>query len=460
MNLIELFKYLPTMRIEVLDYKVNKVGGKKCDLKISFSFTTNSGIVKNSAAEIDMMMLSYFVGRVPAITTSFLYFSALIYAIDRSISREEHSIDGWSRELDVVIKIPCHEVYDAHRMRITAMLSYLTGDYWTLSFQEAPSFSLIKYKKCDYFDDIAQVNLFSGGLDSLIGAIDFMTQYPKKKLFLASHYDSDMSGPRNDQEKLLHCFASKYSGQYVVFSKRNSIRIGSKISAETSCRSRSIMFIAIALQIAEYNKSKIIIPENGSVSLNYPLSPSRRSSCSTRTTHPVVLNQVNKIFEDFGFTAQVENPYELMTKGEMVRDCKDLPYLLNILSDSNSCGKRTRRQFFYDNRHATHCGHCMPCMYREASLVGYEDKTLYGNELDSLFKQKQLQLTDDFFAMLNFLKTDLTEDDIKKELRIAKVNTLPHFEKYVDLVVRTRTELISLISSKGSNELKRYIGII
>lgn len=449
------------MKIEVLEYKVSKKRGKKeCDLIIPFSITSDSGQVEFSAAEIDMKMMSYFVGRIPAVATSFLYFSAIIYAIDRSVSREEHSIDGWSRELDVVIKIPCYEAFDVHKKQIAKLLSYLTGDYWTISFQEASSVRLKKYKDCDYFDSIAQVNLFSGGLDSLIGAIDFMSQYPEKKLFLASHYDSDMSGPRSDQERLLLHFASKYNNQYVVFPKRNSVRIVSHISAETTCRSRSLMFIAIALQIAEYNKSKIIIPENGSVSLNYPLSPSRRSSCSTRTTHPVIIYQIKKLFENFGLSTEIENPYEFMTKGEMVHDCKDQPYLLSILSDSNSCGKRTRRQFFYDNRHATHCGHCMPCMYREASLIGFDDSTSYGNELDSLFRHKQLQLTDDFFAMLNFLKTDLTEEEIKRELRIAKVNELPNFEQYVNLVNRTRSELKTLIASKGASELKRYIGLL
>lgn len=449
------------MKIEVLNYKVSKKRGKKeCDLIIPFSITSGSGQVEYSAAEVDMKIMSYFVGRIPTVASSFLYFSAIVYAIDRSVSRNKHSIDGWSREFDVVMKVPCHEFFDAQKEQITKLLSYLTGDYWSVSFQAASPFRVTRYKDCNYFNDITQVNLFSGGLDSLIGAIDFMTQHPEKKLFLASHYDSDMSGPRIDQERILQHFTSQYYGQYVALPKRNSVRIISHISAETTCRSRSLMFIAIALQIAEYTKSKIVIPENGSVSLNYPLSPSRRSSCSTRTTHPVIIHQLKELFGAFGLSAGIENPYEFMTKGEMVRDCKDRPYLLSILSDSNSCGKRTRRQFFYDNGAATHCGHCMPCMYREASLIGFADSTTYGNELDSLFRNKHLQLTDDFYAMLNFLKTDLTDEEIKRELRIAKVNELPNCEQYVNLVVRTRSELKTLIASKGSNELKKYIGLL
>lgn len=62
--------------------------------------------------------------------------------------------------------------------------------------------------------------------------------------------------------------------------------------------------------------------------------------------------------------------------------------------------------------------------------------------------------------MFNFLKMDLTEKEIKRELRIAKVDELPNFGQYVNLVTRTRSELKALIASKGSNELKRYIGLL
>jgi hypothetical protein len=79
-----------------------------------------------------MKMMSYFVERIPTVATSFLYFSAIIYAIDRSVSRKKHSIDGWSRELDVAIKIPCHEAFNAQKKQIDKLLSFLTGDYWTL----------------------------------------------------------------------------------------------------------------------------------------------------------------------------------------------------------------------------------------------------------------------------------------------------------------------------------------
>ena len=62
----------------------------------------------------------------------------------------------------------------------------------------------------------------------------------------------------------------------------------------------------------------------------------------------------------------------------------------------------------YDNRQATHCGHCMPCMYRKGALIGEVDKTTYGNRFITLFNKKKDKVSQDFFAMLNFLKKEIT----------------------------------------------------
>lgn len=451
------------MKINIQDYisKRRKSGKTSvCTLRIPFIMESTEEDVCNSAAVIDMTILSFFVDRVPGIVSSFLYFSSIIYAIDRSVSRDKYSIDGWSRILDVTIKIPYSTIFESAKGSLEVLLSYLTGDYWTLSFEETHQPNLIKFCDSSYFDEISQVNLFSGGLDSLIGAIDFMSNNPDKKLFLSSHYDSDMGGPLTDQHKILNTFKSKYLGRYLTLPKLSAVKVNSELSAETTCRSRSLLFIGIALQTAAYKNVNIDIPENGSVSLNYPLSVSRRSSCSTRTTHPFILYNLQKIFEKWGIMVKLHNPYEFTTKGEMVKNCANREFLLSILDKSNSCGKRTRHQFFYDNNRATHCGHCMPCMYRKASLVGLADKTTYGNTLNSLFRRKDQHVSDDFYAMLNFLRTNLAESDIRKELCIAKVNNLPNFEKYIDLVRRTREELLSLISSEGNEQLNEYVGLL
>lgn len=443
------------MKIKVGEYQTRRLDKYDTRLTIPITIDDMKGNVFNIAAVVQMNPIAYFWGKVPSVTYSLLYLSAIVYAIDRGVKRHRYSIDGWSRELDVEICLPEFELYQSIEEQINEMLSFLTGDYWTCHFVGEAQVRYGRYENTNRFDGITQVNLFSGGMDSLIGAIDYMTNHPDGKLFLASHYDSGMSGPLSDQRELKQFFSRKYPGLYCSM---DAVSITPGESFELSCRSRSLMFLSIALIVASYADCRIVVPENGSVSLNYPLSASRRASCSTRTTHPVFLKQYRELLGTLGLTTEVVNPYDKMTKGEMVQHCADKIYLLSIVSHSNSCGKRSMHQHMYDNSYATHCGHCMPCMYRKASMIGECDQTTYGNRFVTLFRKRGDKVAEDFFAMLNFLKTNLTREDIKRELRIAGMGGFDDLDEYVDLVVRTRAELSAMVRADNNSTILRYMG--
>lgn len=157
--------------------------------------------------------------------------------------------------------------------------------------------------------------------------------------------------------------------------------------------------------------------------------------------------------------SQIHNPYEFMTKGEMVRGCHNLNLLLDIVQLSNSCGKRGSKQLFYDDTNATHCGRCMPCMYRKASLIGFNDNTRYGIKPETLYRLRTRSISDDFYAMLNFLRRDLSDAEIREELTIAGMSNLPNFNLYVDLVKRTRYELTTMLRSANSNSINEYLDL-
>lgn len=432
---------------------------KELFLEIQFNSESKEGMHLSNVT-INVTFLSAFLAKDKEPVCGLFYLASLVYAIDRTFKRELHSVDGWSRLFNVEFKLPAYELFSARCDEIEKILSFLTGDYWTCSF--GPSDNLI-YQEIEIpkvYNEVSQVNLFSGGLDSLIGAIDFMANNNSKKVFLASHYDSSMPGPKTDQISLLNAFHRDYYQKYITFPYNHSaVMVTPKDGRDTTCRSRSLLFIALALVVAEYTNTDIIIPENGSVSLNYPLSASRRGSCSTRTTHPVVIHGINHLLKQLGLSSQIRNPYEFMTKGEMVRKCHNRDLLLNIVPMSNSCGKRGRKQLFYDDKTATHCGRCMPCMYRRASLVGFNDNTQYGIKLDTLFHLKNRTISDDFYAMLNFLRRDLSEAEIREELIIAGMSNFPNINLYIDLVKRTRNELTEMLKSANSNLINEYLGL-
>ena len=335
------------------------------------------------------------------------------------------------------------------------MLSFLTGDYWNCNFVGNVLVEYPKFKPNTYYDNITQVNLFSGGLDSLIGAIDYVANNPNGKLYLSSHYDSYMTGPKTDQSRVRKELLKIY-GKSIVY--REGVCITPGLSKETSCRSRSFVFIALANIIATYAKCDVVIPENGSVSLNFPLSRSRRAACSTRTTHPIFLSQFQTLLVKLELSAKVYNPYEFYTKGEMVMNCANKDFLIKTLPLSNSCGKRNMHQHMYDDSHATHCAHCMPCMYRKAATTEIKDLTRYGNKIQTIFLKKSNVVSDDFYAMLDFLKKNLSRDEIKRELYIAGMAGFRDLDSYIDLVIRTRAELSDMLRNENSRLINQYMG--
>lgn len=414
----------------------------------------------NSTLNIDFKTVLPFANLVNDEILDFFVISSAVYGIDRFVDRKRNSIDGWTRELKVNFPVADTNKWNGVQEKLEKLLSFLTGDYWKIEFHQ----SKFKFPKesldAKFSKEFSQVNLFSGGLDSLIGALDFLKLNPDKNILFVSHYDPQMGGPKGDQKDLLGKLNEIYTDKFVNLpSLKVSLHETTEIR-ETTFRSRSILFIGIAVLVSGgTNVTKIKVPENGTVSLNYPLSASRRSSCSTRTTHPLVIEGVVSILADLGIKIYIENPYEYSTKGEMVKNCNDPSGLIKLVGISNSCGKRGHRAHWeHDKKNASHCGICMPCIYRQAALLSIKDRTTYGNSINTLppFKNKKSQ---DIGACLDFLNDDLTKKEIKQELIIGGIKDLTKLDQFVEVIWRTRQELKVWVKKVGNSVVKSKAGI-
>tara|TARA_R110001583_G_scaffold192614_1_gene359299 strand:- start:7840 stop:9162 length:1323 start_codon:yes stop_codon:yes gene_type:complete len=418
--------------------------------------TDNTG--GTAVINIDFETLLPFANKASKEVLDFFIISSTVYGIDRFVERKANSLDGWSRELNV--SLPVHDPlkWNPCKDELNKVLSFLTGDYWDVSFRKEnfnfPKANLAK----EFLTPFSQVNLFSGGLDSLIGALDFLKSKPKEKVLFVSHYDSQMKGPKGDQKNLINELEKKYPNQFLYIPSIRVFLKKTNRNRETTFRSRSILFIGIALLAAEAtNTKKIIVPENGTVSLNFPLSTSRRSSLSTRTTHPHVLETILSIWHKLSISKTVQNPYEFKTKGQMVNSCLDAANLSKLVIMSNSCGKRGHRTH-WQIPDASHCGVCMPCAYRQASLATKVDKTTYGNSINSLtpFLSKKSQ---DVGACLNFLKEHITKEEIKQELIVNGIKNQTKLNFYVNVVWDTRKELTKWVKKVGNSTIKTKAGL-
>ena len=94
----------------------------------------------------------------------------------------------------------------------------------------------------------------------------------------------------------------------------------------------------------------------------------------------------------------------------------------------------------------------------QASLLNQNDKTTYGSHIDSLIPFK-LKKTQDVGICLDFLKKNISKDDIKTELIINGMKNINKLNNYVDVVWRTRIELSKWIGKKGNSFIKTKAGL-
>ena len=155
-------------------------------------------------------------------------------------------------------------------------------------------------------------------------------------------------------------------------------------------RGRSFLFFALAALAASAVGGDVTIhvPENGLISLNVPLDPLRIGALSTRTTHPYYLARFNDLLVAIGISARLENRYRHQTKGQMVQGCAERDLLAREAKNTMSCSSPNKYRFSRDEnrRKPQHCGHCVPCLIRRASLIrgiGQDDTPYAVSDLDS-----------------------------------------------------------------------------
>ena len=452
------------MKVNITIPKARK--GKFSEIKLGYKNEENEDI--QVLLNVDFQNLYEFTKKKNGIGFDVFLIGCFVYGIDILLPRKSFSVNGWSREIEVEFPVESLDLFNGGKNELEQLLSFLTGDYWQISFIQRDVTPLFVNTKKVYSNDYRKshkrISLFSGGLDSLIGVIDQLAK-SKDRMVLVSHYDATFKGAKSDQDKIDKILYKKYS-HYHLLQTRVDLEgydiNGNKINTETTLRSRSFLFLCQAVFVASSieDGKEILIPENGTISLNHPLTPSRRSSCSTRTAHPYYLIKVIDFISKLGLNHLIKNEYEMKTKGEMLEECIDNDILRATYKKSCSCAKRGTRKDIRDVMTGTnHCGICMPCIYRRVALhrIGMDDEVVGTN----LFNPQKypLEKLPDVPAFLDYMRNPLSIEDIEKNLLINGTLPLNKEEQYASVVFRTRSQVIDWIKDKGSVEIKKKLGI-
>ena len=228
-------------------------------INVTISRPTNSykfaGVVLNLdcpdaqsvALNIDYRNLYKFTKIKSGIAFDLFFISCIVYGTDILVSRKMYGNEGWTRDLELSLPVENPEIFNKCKAELEYTLNFLSGDIWHISFEERNVKSMFKigkrqkvYKE-SFRANHKVVNLFSGGMDSLIGAINQL-ESSKDPLCLVSHTDSMFKGAKKDQNDILKIIRIKYKHFFHIPTRVDMSKqdlMGNPYPKETTLRSRS-----------------------------------------------------------------------------------------------------------------------------------------------------------------------------------------------------------------------------
>ncbi|MCE7053890.1 hypothetical protein LZF95_04305 [Algoriphagus sp. AGSA1] len=384
-----------------------------------------------------------------------LNFALGLYTIDQVVSRSMNGFQGWSRHMVVYLVVHDIDAWNSVKEPLENYIGFLSGDKWVFNFRKHADDREVEISEQRNAGGFTKVSLLSGGLDSFIGAIDLLSSGNEKPYFV-SHYKTGTES--STQEKILQGLITKFGADkfsssrfYVQPNQKNS-----DAQKENSSRARSLLFICLGLAMANSlgNDIPLILPENGLISLNIPLTKTRLSSHSTRTTHPYFVDGLNHIFPALGIFNIIINPYRFKTKGQMMVECRDGEFLALHSKETISCSHPENSRYT-GKAPGLNCGYCVPCIIRQSAEKKFgEISTDYA--LEDVRREPPSQKTKkgaDYRAFKMALeKLDGMSARHSLALQISRSGPIPYenstsLDEYISVYVRGMNEVKDFLNS-------------
>lgn len=322
-----------------------------------------------------------------------LELAAYVFAADRVAYRgakDAVEYHAWSRSMFFVVKVRDAEFWNQPKVKdkLSKAIRFMTGDFeYTFDFlpgHTTPPTSLFdKEEFATAHQGPASVTLFSGGLDSLAGALERL-ETTNEDVFLISHRSGQPSTKRT-QASLAQALCRNYPGRVHPYSF--DCGMATERGAEETQRTRAFLFGSIAFAVAHrLGLDSFYAYENGVTSLNFIRRQELMSARASRTTHP----KTHALMADFlseihNGLIKVVNPFWAKTKAD-VFTLLDKMKGRDLISSAVSCSKTFQRL----PGNATHCGGCFQCVDRRiaayaAGLDAIDDTGIYSSDI---FRQR------------------------------------------------------------------------
>jgi 7-cyano-7-deazaguanine synthase in queuosine biosynthesis len=314
------------------------------------------------------------IDHLPPRAQDLLALATYASAIDQRIDRGTTAIDvhrqRWRRRLHVAMPVRDLEFWSQPEIvpLVQQALHVASEDTWRLSFTQA-SFDFIQPSLFPpgmprMYEEADTVVLFSGGMDSLCATVSAMAEDGRRPLVVSRGSSNHVDKWQTDLLARLRTSFPAWELPHIVFTmnQRNLPK------PESSQRTRAFLYVALGAAIAASDGiDRIVLADNGYVSLNPQISGAITGALASRGTHPMFLRVMNQllryVFTDRRMT--LENPLRYATRAEA------LSMLTNhgqgaLIADTRSCGKHRGPE---RTRHVPHCGGCSQCVDRRTAVI-------------------------------------------------------------------------------------------
>jgi 7-cyano-7-deazaguanine synthase in queuosine biosynthesis len=312
------------------------------------------------------------VANVPDLLADLLDIATYVLCADEAVSRGGDVRKGlgadWRRCFRFVIpvRVPHRWSSSGVAAALIEVLTFLTEDEFTFEFEKLrnpPSsqayLDLTREGSAAFAAD--EVVLFSGGVDSLAGAIEELASH-RHRIALVSHQSSTKIADRQRflAGELRNRFPGKVLHIPVRVSKDSSLR-----TVEYTQRSRAFLFAALAAAVASMmNRRRIRFYENGVVSFNLPIATQLVGTQATRTTHPRVIRDLSRFLSVLQeHEVAVDDPFVWKTKSDVAKMLGESAHA-DLFRHAVSCSRIRSMTMLHP-----HCGTCFQCVDRRFAAL-------------------------------------------------------------------------------------------
>jgi hypothetical protein len=311
---------------------------------------------------------------LPDLALDLVELAAYVYAADQVVTRggtkEFEYGRRWRRHFRFEVPVRRPDAWQRPEVlaALSEVLGFLSDDDYEFGFTrltDPPPLSryLFTQTGADDAPDYQEVMLFSGGLDSLGGAVQEVL-HGQRKVALVSH--RPVSKLYRRQQDLVAEIVDRLPDRRLrPLHVAVEVNKGKGLGREFTQRTRSFLFAAFAAVVALlFGLRRVRFYENGVTSFNLPISPQVLGGRATRTTHPRVLKGFERLFSLlFDGRFAVENPFRWKTKADILKEVKAAGHG-KLCAFTSSC---------HHTRAATamhsHCGRCSQCVDRRLNAL-------------------------------------------------------------------------------------------